>query len=433
MAEVERLVTRNFEVPDAFRLPVYEQRGGYRAARKAALSMQPAEIVAEVKAANLRGRGGAGFPAGVKWGFLPAGKEPRYLVVNADEGEPGTFKDRALIERDPHQLIEGCIIASFALGVHHCYIYLRGELERAYRVLQAAIGEARAKGYLGARPFARGHELEITVHRGAGAYICGEETALLESLEGKRGEPRLKPPFPATVGAFGAPTIVNNVETICALPHIVERGGAWFAGLGVEGDGGTRLFCLSGQVQRPGLYELPVGTPLRVLIFEHGGGPWAGRTVKGVIPGGSSTPVLGAEQLDAPLSCDGIRAAGSMIGSGAVIVMDDTTCMVRAAWRLAKFYHHESCGQCTPCREGTGWLERVLGRIEQGLGRDGDLELLDSIAANMSGTTICPMGDAAAMPVQGFLRRFRQEFEAHVQQGKCPFGARFELPPGWKA
>jgi len=432
MAVVERLVTRNFDVPDAFRLSVYEQRGGYRAARKAALSMQPAEIVAEVKAANLRGRGGAGFPAGVKWGFLPPGKEPRYLVVNADEGEPGTFKDRALIERDPHQLIEGCIIASFALGVHHGYVYLRGELERAYRVLEAAIGEARAKGYLGARPFGRAYELEITVHRGAGAYICGEETALLESLEGKRGEPRLKPPFPATVGAFGAPTIVNNVETISTLPHIIERGGAWYAGLGVQGDGGTRVFCLSGQVQRPGLYELPVGTPLRALIFDHGGGPRPGRSVKAVIPGGSSTPVLGADQLDVPLSFDGIRAAGSMIGSGAVIVMDDTTCMVRAAWRLAKFYRHESCGQCTPCRVGTGWLEQVLGRIEQGLGRNGDVDLLDSIAQNMLGMTICPMGDAAAMPVQGFLRRFRDEFEAHVLQGKCPFGARFALPPEWK-
>lgn len=433
MVESERLVTRNFDVPDAFRLSVYEQRGGYRAARKAVLTMQPAEIVAEVKAANLRGRGGAGFPAGVKWGFLPAGTEPRYLVINADEGEPGTFKDRALIERDPHQLIEGCIIASYALGVHHCYIYLRGELERAGKVLQTAISEVRAKGYIGARLFARPYELEITLHRGAGAYICGEETSLLESLEGKRGEPRLKPPYPAQVGAFGAPTIVNNVETIAAVPHILDKGGAWFAGLGVAGDGGTRVFCLSGQVQRPGLYELPVGTPLRTLVMERGGGPFEGRAIKAIIPGGSSTPVLLPEALDAPLSCDGLKAAGSMIGSAAVIVMDDTACMVRAAWRLAKFYHHESCGQCTPCREGTGWLARVLGRIEQGLGRDGDLELLKSCADNMIGTTICPLGDAAAMPVQAFLARFRTEFEAHILQGKCPFGARFELPSGWKA
>ena len=432
MAQGERLVTRNFDTPDAFRLSTYEQRGGYKAARKA-LTMQPADVVAEVKRANLRGRGGAGFPAGTKWGFIDPKAPVRYLVVNADEGEPGTFKDRALMERDPHQLIEGCIIASYAIGAHHGYIYVRGELGKSAKVLQTAINEARAHGHLGKTPFGKAFELELTIHRGAGAYICGEETALLESLEGKRGEPRLKPPFPAQVGAFGQPTIVNNVETLSAVPHILERGGEWFAGLGVPGDGGTRIFCLSGHVQKPGLYELPVGTPLRTLIFEHGGGLREGRTLKAVVPGGSSTPVLLPEHIDAPLSVDGLKAVGSMIGSAAVIVMDDTTCMVRALWRLERFYHHESCGQCTPCREGTGWLEMVLGRIETGVGKDGDLELLKSIADNMNGTTICPLGDAAAMPVLSYLQRFRTEFEAHVLQGKCPFGARFALPPGWSA
>jgi NADH-quinone oxidoreductase subunit F len=430
--QLERLVSRNFDVPDAFRLPVYEQRGGYKAARKA-LGMQPAEVIAEVKKANLRGRGGAGFPAGVKWGFINQAAPVKYLVVNADEGEPGTFKDRVLMERDPHQLIEGCIIACHAIGAKHCYIYIRGELVKAARVLQAAIAEARAHGYLGKNIFGRPAELELTVHRGAGAYICGEETSLLESLEGKRGEPRLKPPFPAVVGAFGQPTIVNNVETISAVTHVLERGGEAFAALGVPGDGGTRIFCVSGHVQKPGLYELPVGTPLRALIYDHCGGLREGRTLKAVIPGGSSTPVLLPEHIDAPLSVDGLKTVGSMIGSAAVIVMDDTTCVVRAMWRLAKFYHHESCGQCTPCRDGTGWLDRVLGRIENGLGKDGDLELLKSIADNMMGNTICPLGDAAAMPTLAFLQRFRTEFEQHILQGKCPFGARFALPTGWQA
>jgi len=430
MAQVERLVTRNFDVPDGFRLPTYVQKGGYKAARKA-LAMKPADVIAEVKKANLRGRGGAGFPAGVKWGFINQAAPVKYLVVNADEGEPGTFKDRVLMERDPHQLIEGCIIAAHAIGAKHCYIYIRGELAKAAKVLTTAISEARAHGYVGKNCFGTPAELEITVHRGAGAYICGEETSLLESLEGKRGEPRLKPPFPAQVGAFGQPTIVNNVETIAAVPHILDRGGEWFAGLGVPGDGGTRIFCVSGHVQKPGLYELPVGTTLRSLIFDHCGGLREGRTLKAVIPGGSSTPVLLPEHLDAPLSVDGLKAVGSMIGSAAVIVMDDTTCMVRAIWRLQRFYHHESCGQCTPCRDGTGWLDRVLGRIENGLGKESDLDLLKSIADNMMGNTICPLGDASAMPMLAFLQRFRTEFEQHVLQGKCPFGARFALPTGW--
>ncbi len=418
---MERVVTRNFDEPGVHKLAVYEQRGGYKAARKA-LGMPAADVVAEVKKANLRGRGGAGFPAGVKWGFIPKTDAPKYLIVNADEGEPGTFKDRALIEKDPHQLVEGCIIAAYAIDAHRCYVYVRGELVRAARILQAAIDEASARGYIGKRCFGRPFELEITIHRGAGAYICGEETALLESLEGKIGEPRLKPPFPASVGAFGRPTIVNNVETLACVPHIIERGGDWFAALGTPGDGGTRVFGVSGHVKRPGLYELPVGTPLRTLVFDHAGGIRGDRKVKAVIPGGSSTPVLLPEHLDAPLSVEGLKAVGSMIGSGAVIVMDETTCTVRAMWRLARFYRHESCGQCTPCRVGCGWIERILHRIEGGLGRESDLDLLRSVADNMMGTTVCPLGDACAMPTLGFLDRFRVEFEAHVQQGKCPFG-----------
>lgn len=421
---VERVITRNFDEPKAVQAPVYEQRGGYRAARRA-LALTPGDVTAEVKKANLRGRGGAGFPAGVKWGFVPRTDDAKYLVVNADEGEPGTFKDRALLERDPHQLIEGCIIAAYAIDAHHCYVYVRGELVKAAGILQAAVDEAYARGYLGKSCFGRPFALDITIHRGAGAYICGEETALLESLEGKIGEPRLKPPFPAAVGAFGRPTIVNNVETLSCVPHIIERGGDWFASLGVPGDGGTRIFSVSGHVKRPGLYELPVGTSLRTLIEEHAGGVRDGRRLKAIIPGGSSAPVLLPEHLDTPLSVEGLQKAGSMIGSAGVIVMDDTTCMVRAMWRLAKFYHHESCGQCTPCRVGCGWIERILERIENGLGKESDPGLLRSVAQNIMGNTICPLGDACAMPTLGFLDRFGAEFEAHVQQGKCPFGGRF--------
>jgi NADH-quinone oxidoreductase subunit F len=424
---MESFLTRNFDKPDATTLSGYEKLGGFRTARKA-LAMKPEDIVAQVKAANLRGRGGAGFPAGVKWGFLPDNGKPRYLVVNADEGEPGTFKDRQLMERDPFQLLEGILITCHAIKAKVAYIYVRGELVHAARLLEDSIEEMRMKRYLGKRCMGMPTELDVFVHRGAGAYICGEETALLNSLEGKRGEPRLKPPFPAVEGAFSDPTIVNNVESISCVPHIVEKGGDWFAGLGTEGDGGNRIFGVSGHVRKPGLYERPVGYNLRKLIFEDCGGIRGGNQLKAVIPGGSSTPVLLPNEIDVPLSIDGVAGAGSMIGSGAIIVMDETVCPVRAMWRLSRFYHHESCGQCTPCRDGCGWIEQIMTRIEFGRGVPEDLETLEKTAKGMSGTTICPLADAAAMPTLGFLEKFRKEFEEHIEKKGCPYGNTF-VPP----
>ena len=424
---MESYLTRNFERPEAQNLAGYEKLGGFRTARKA-LSMKPEDVVAQVKAANLRGRGGAGFPAGVKWGFLPDNGKPRYLVVNADEGEPGTFKDRQLMEKDPFQLLEGILITCHAIKAKVAYIYVRGELVHAARFLEKCIEEMRFKHYLGKRCMGMPVELDIFVHRGAGAYICGEETALLNSLEGKRGEPRLKPPFPAVEGAFSDPTIVNNVESISSVPHILEHGGDWFAKLGVEGDGGTRIFGVSGHVRRPGLYERPVGYNLRTLLFEDCGGVRGGNQLKAVIPGGSSTPVLLPSEIDIPLSIEGLQGAGSMVGSAAIIVMDETVCSVRAMWRLARFYHHESCGQCTPCRDGCGWIEAVMDRIEHGRGVPEDLETLEKTAKGMSGTTICPLADAAAMPTLGFLGKFRKEFEEHIEKQGCPHGNRF-VPP----
>jgi NADH-quinone oxidoreductase subunit F len=424
---METYLTRNFEKPEARTLSGYEKLGGFRTARKA-LGMKPEDVLAQVKAANLRGRGGAGFPAGVKWGFLPDNGRPRYLVVNADEGEPGTFKDRQLMERDPFQLLEGILITCHAIKAKVAYIYVRGELVRAARLLEECIEEMRMKRYLGKHCMGMPIEIDIHVHRGAGAYICGEETALLNSLEGRRGEPRLKPPFPAVAGAFSDPTIVNNVETISNVPHIVERGGEWFAKLGVEGDGGVRIFGVSGHVRRPGLYERPVGYNLRTLIFEDCGGIRGGNQLKAVIPGGSSTPVLLPSEIDVPLSVEGLQKAGTMSGSAAIIVMDETTCTVRAMWRLSRFYHHESCGQCTPCRDGCGWIEAIMERIEHGRGVPGDLETLEKTARGMSGTTICPLADACSMPTLGFLGKFRKEFEEHIEKKACPFGGKF-VPP----
>jgi len=424
---MEAYLTRNFDKPDAKTLAGYEKLGGFRTARKA-LGMKPEDVVAQVKAANLRGRGGAGFPAGVKWGFLPDNGRPRYLVVNADEGEPGTFKDRQLMERDPFQLLEGILITCHAIKAKVAYIYIRGELVHAARFLEECIEEMHFKHYLGKRCMGMPIECEIYVHRGAGAYICGEETALLNSLEGKRGEPRLKPPFPAVEGAFADPTIVNNVESISNVPHIIEKGGEWFARLGVEGDGGTRIFGVSGHVRKPGLYERPVGYNLRTLLFEDCGGIRGGNQLKAVIPGGSSTPVLLPSEIDIPLSIEGLQGAGSMVGSAAIIVMDETVCTVRAMWRLARFYHHESCGQCTPCRDGCGWIEAIMDRIEHGRGIPEDLETLEKTAKGMSGTTICPLADACAMPTLGFLGKFRKEFEEHIEKKGCPCGNAF-VPP----
>jgi NADH-quinone oxidoreductase subunit F len=401
-------------------IAAYVSDGGYQAARKAVCEMAADDIVAEVKESGLRGRGGAGFPTGLKWSFVPkdTGK-PIYLLCNADESEPGTFKDRAIIEHDPHQLIEGMIISSFAIGCHDAYLYIRGEFADGYDVLCKAVDDARREGFIGESLFGTDYSLNIHVHRGAGAYICGEETGLIESLEGKRAYPRIKPPFPAVHGLFGCPTIVNNVETLACVKHVIGRGADWFKSVGAQSGPGPKLFCLSGHVRNPGVYEAPTGVGLRSLINDYAGGLFEGRSLKAVIPGGSSVPVLRAEETDIAMDFDSVAAAGSMLGSASVIVMDDSTCMVHALRVISHFYHHESCGQCTPCREGTGWLEHIVERVDEGEGTEDDLARLDSVAAGMLGNTICVLADAAAMPVQSFLAKFRDEFAAHVHSGRC--------------
>ncbi len=408
---------------DSHTLSRYLATGGYGALKKA-LSMEPADIIAEVKASNLRGRGGAGFPCGVKWGFL-ADVYPRYLVVNGDESEPGTFKDRQLLERDPHQLLEGVIIAAHALKVNHAFIYIRGEYPKPARRVQQALADAYASGYVGPNILGSGFDLDITVHLGAGAYICGEETALLNSLEGRRGEPRLKPPFPAVEGLYGKPTIVNNVETLSNMPWIVENGGAAYAAIGPEGSSGTRLFSLSGHVRRPGNHEIVMGMTFRELIDDLGGGIRDGRAIKAFIPGGASAPWFTADHLDVPVTIDDVAKAGSMLGSGAIVVMDETTDVVKAALSVVSFFAHESCGQCTPCREGTTWLENMLRRLTVGQGRAVDLDLLLDVSDNISPglawpprqTTICPLGPSAVSPVLSILTHFRDEVEALVTTG----------------
>ena len=403
-------------------IEAYLARGGYQAIAKVLREHRPPEIVEMVKRSGLRGRGGAGFPAGVKWGFIPQDRGvPKYILCNADEGEPGTFKDRQLLERDPHQVIEGIIISSFAIGGETSYIYLRGEFLEAATILDRALQEAYARGFLGKNILGTDFNLDVYVHRGAGAYICGEETALIESLEGKRGEPRIRPPFPAVKGLYQCPTAVNNVETLCNIPHIILRGPEWYASLGTAKSTGARVFSVSGHVRYPGNYEIPLSATLRELIFEHAGGMRDGRKIKAIIPGGTSAPVLTPEHLDVGLDFESLAAAGSMGGSGAVIVMDETTCMVRVGEVVNRFYHHESCGQCTQCREGTAWLHQILRRIEEGRGRVADLEILKDVCRNMKGQTICVLSDSAAMPTESYLRYFQEEFEAHIQQGRCPF------------
>ncbi len=431
-----KLVSAKFGNEDAKTLAGYEKAGGYQMLRKA-LAMRPEDIANEVKASNLRGRGGAGFATGVKWGFVPKDAKEVHLVCNADESEPGTCKDRELIYWDPHLLVEGMVISAFALKAKHNYIYIRGEMMREYAVIAKAVEEAYARGYLGKNILGSGFECHLTVHRGAGAYICGEETALLNSLEGLRGQPRLKPPFPAIKGLFGNPTIVNNVETLMNVPFIVDKGGAWFAALGPGRSGGTRMLCVSGHVNKPGVYELPIGITFRELIDEVCGGAWKGRKTKAVIPGGTSMPPLTYDELDVPIEFDALmtderikpveiapgvpfdmgggRQLRSMAGSGGVVVMDDHTDIPKAVWRIMKFYAHESCGQCTPCREGTGWLTKVAKRVADGHGKAGDLELLASIAHGIAGNTICALGDAAAWPMLGFLTKFRPDFEAKIR------------------
>jgi len=417
----EKVLLRHEDVPNLRNLDVYERDGGYQAARKALTEHQPAQITEMVKASGLRGRGGAGFPTGVKWGFLPKDNpKPRYLCVNADESEPGTFKDRQIIEGNPHLLIEGTLISAYAIQSHTAYLYIRGEFAYGTKLLEATIAEARAKGHLGKNIYGSGFDLEVHVHRGAGAYICGEETGLIESLEGKRAYPRVKPPFPATHGVFGAPTIVNNVETLACVPLIVSRGAEWFKSIGPEKSPGPKLYCVSGHVVRPGVFELPMGISLRDLIYEHSGGIANGKQLKAVIPGGSSVPVLKADEIDVAMDFDSLAKAGTMLGSCGAIVMDEDTCMVRALLIISHFYRHESCGQCTPCREGTGWLEDLLFRLEEGGVRPNDVDLLYRVADNMMGNTVCVLADAAAMPVQSFVTKFRSEFDEHVRHGSCP-------------
>ena len=418
---MEPLLLRNINIPDSHTLATYTARGGYRSWEKVVQTMKPEQLIDEVKASGLRGRGGAGFPTGMKWSFVPKDSpKPRYLVCNADESEPGTFKDRLLIEKDPHAIIEGTLIAAYAIQAHIAFIYIRGELVFGANVLERAIEEAIQAGYIGKNLYGSGYDLDVIVHRGAGAYNCGEETALLWSLEGGRGWPKVKPPFPATHGLFGCPTVVNNVETLAALPWIIEHGAAAYAALGTEKSKGTKLFSVSGHISRPGVYELEMGYPFKKFLEEDCGGVPNGRKLKGVIPGGGSMPVLRPEEIEkVNLDYESVQAAGSMLGSGGVIVMDDTTCIVRAAWNIARFYAHESCGQCSPCREGCHWMEKIFRRVEQGLGQPDDLDLILNISGNIMGNTICPFGDAAAMPAAAFIRKFRDEFEAHIAEKRC--------------
>lgn len=396
-------------------------KGGFSALRKA-LTMSPQSVIDEVKKANLRGRGGAGFPAGVKWGFIPKDNpKPRYLVVNADEGEPGTFKDRYFLERDPFALLEGAIISSYAIQAHTCYIYIRGEFTKQIGIVERAIEQLYRTGYLGRSVLGSGFALDIFVHPGAGAYVCGEESALLESIEGKPGRPRNRPPFPAVVGLFGCPTIINNVETMACVRLILAHGADAFIAMGLPKDGGPKIYGVSGHVKRPGLYEAPMGTPLKKIIYEFAQGTLDDKPIKGIIPGGSSTPVLTKEHLDVTMDFDGLRSVGSMLGTGAITVFTEGTCPVAVLKRITNFYAHESCGQCTPCREGTAWLRKLVSAVEDGIAKYNDIDLLKEVADHIMGNTICALGDAAAMPVQSFVTRFREDFEAHVSKGRCPY------------
>jgi len=424
---ITNYLTEHF-ADDAFgTIEGYERYGGYAGYRQA-LDTPAEDLIELVKASGLQGRGGAGFSTGMKWSFMPRETDqPKFLVCNADESEPGSFKDRILMERGPHQVIEGILIAALATGSDKTFLYVRGEYAHPADRMEQAVREARERGYLGPNALGKRRSHEIVVTRGAGAYICGEETGLLESLEGKKGQPRKKPPFPAQYGAFGMPTTVNNVETFSHVPHILKHGAEWFRGFGTEKSPGTTIFGVSGQVRRPGLYELPLGTRLDEIVFEHAGGPAEGRKVKGVIPGGMSMPVLPASLLDVPMANEFLRERKTMLGTGGIMVMDDTTCMVRASCVISYFFRDESCGQCTQCREGTGWMHKILERIERGAGEREDLDVLLDVAAKMEGQTICAFADAAAWPIQGMLRHFREEFEEHVRQQKCPFPASFEL------
>ena len=425
---VTNYLTEHFADAAFATLEGYERQGGYKALRKVLKGETPADVTELVKTAGLQGRGGAGFSTGLKWSFMPEETDkPKFLVCNADESEPGSFKDRILMERGPHQILEGILIAAWATGAEKTFLYVRGEYSHPADQVERAVAEAYEKGYLGAKVMGKRFQHDVVVQRGAGAYICGEETGLLESLEGKKGQPRKKPPFPAQYGAFGMPTTVNNVETFCHVPHIVNRGAEWFRSIGTEKSPGTTVFGVSGHVMRPGLFELPLGTPLDEIVFEHAGGVSSGRKVKGVIPGGLSMPVLPAHDLDVPMANEFLRERKTMLGTGGIIVMDHTTCMVRVSSVISYFFRDESCGQCTQCREGTGWINKIVERVERGAGDEEDLEILLDVAGKMEGQTICAFADAAAWPIQGMLRHFREDFEKHVRQSKCPFPGSFEL------
>jgi NADH-quinone oxidoreductase subunit F len=409
-----KLLLDGIDEPGLKTRSVYERRGGYQALRQA-LKMSPAEVLKQLEASGLRGRGGAGFQMGKKVSFLPHGSIEKYLVCNADESEPGTFKDRELLQKTPHMLLEGLIIASYAAGTHRCFIYIRGEYAQQADILDAAVDEARAGGYIGESILDSDHSLSLVVHRGAGAYICGEETGLLDSLEGKRGNPRLKPPFPANEGLYKGPTLINNVETLATVPAIIRIGGEEYARLGTETSTGTKIVSVSGHVRRPGNYEVELGIPSRELIYDLAGGPPEGRKVKCWFPGGSSAPVLTADDLDVPYDFDSLAKAGSMLGSGAIIVVDDSTSILDVATKVAKFYSHESCGKCTPCREGTTWTVKMLERIESGEATPMDLEIMASVQENIIGHCLCVLGDAMAMPIGSMIAKFRDEFESHME------------------
>jgi NADH-quinone oxidoreductase subunit F len=412
----EPILLRRADLPRSETIEVYLANGGYQALPKA-LSMSPDDLIELVKRSKLRGRGGAGFPSGLKWGFMPKEGATKFLAVNTDEGEPGTFKDRKLIEEDPHQVIEGAIIAAYAVGARHAFVYIRGEFFLGVKRWNKAINDAYAHGYLGENILGSGYSLEMTVHRGAGAYICGEETAMLNSLEGKRGEPRIKPPYPAQAGYHQAPTLVHNVETLANVPHIVLRGADWYRSIGTENSTGPKVFCVSGHVYRRGVYELPLGTPLSTIINECAGGVSGGKRLKAVIPGGASTPFVAASDVDVPMDFESLDAIGSALGTGAIVVMDEDTCMVDVALRAARFFAHESCGKCTPCRVGGRRIVDLLEGITEGRGRSGDVARLYSLCDGIAGKTFCPMGDAMVAPIRSSLDLFMDEYERHLNGG----------------
>jgi NADH-quinone oxidoreductase subunit F len=413
-----RILLQHADVPRLNRIDTYERLGGYRGLRRAFTEMTPDEVVKELEASGLRGRGGAGFSMGKKASFLPHGAIDKYLCCNADESEPGTFKDRELMHRNPHQLIEGVLIGAYAAGANHAFIYIRGEYDEQADILDAALTEAYSRGYAGERILGSDFSCSLVVHRGAGAYICGEETALLDSLEGKRGHPRLKPPFPANQGLYQGPTLINNVETLSNVPHIIVNGAEWFKQFGTERSPGTKVVSVSGDVQRPGNYEIELGVPAREIICGLAGGPPQGRRVKAWFPGGSSAPVLTEEHLDLPYDFEHMAEAGSMLGSGAIIVVDDSVPIVSVALRLAEFYRHESCGKCVPCREGTNWTVKMLERIDRGEATPMDLDVMADVQSNIIGNCLCLLGDSMAMPVGSMIKHFRPEFEEHIEAAR---------------